>query len=230
MNDITSFKKDHNWIDIFGDRIMLKVLGSKTILYMMLFTDGNKIDLHILPPEIYENSTEREANEAKEELVLLYAKDDFIKPFPPATRKGFNINLPDESEYNNVCNSFWFFTQCVAKGINRDELPYAQYWLNRDMRDNFHKMIEWYIGQKTNYSVSAGKYGRYFKLYLDSRQYDMFCNTYSDSNYKNIWKAIFTMCELFRELALNVAEVNNFIYQKKDDENMTEYLKHIQHL
>lgn len=225
VTDLEPFK-NHAWIDIFGsDRIMFKVFGNKIRIYCMLFADGNRIDIGIIPREVYENGIED-----KGESVLLYTKDDCFKPLPAPTHHGFYVKPPNESEYDDTCNTFWFFTQCVAKGICRDELPYAQYWLNRDMRDNFHKMIEWYIGQKTNFSVSAGKYGKYFKLYLDSRQYDMFCKTYADCDYKNIWNSLFTMCELFREFALNVKEFNKFIYPKKDDENMTVYLKHIQGL
>jgi aminoglycoside 6-adenylyltransferase len=91
-------------------------------------------------------------------------------------------------------------------------------------------MIEWYIGIKTNFSVTAGKCGKYFKLYLDKRQYDMFCKTYTDSDYDNVWNAMFTMFDLFRELALEVAKHYGFTYPKKDDENMTSYLKHVRTL
>ena len=113
----------------------------------------------------------------------------------------------------------------MAKGIFRDELPYVMFYLNKMMRDEFNQMIEWYIGQKTNFSVSAGKYGKYFKNYLDSRQYEMFCKTYTDSDYDNVWKSMFAMCDLFRECAMEVAEYNNFIYPVKDDANMIFYLK-----
>jgi aminoglycoside 6-adenylyltransferase len=117
----------------------------------------------------------------------------------------------------------------VAKGIFRNELPYAMYFLNTQMRDELNQMIEWYIGQKNNFSVSVGKHGKYFKSYLDARQYDMFRKTYANSEYDDVWKSLFLMCDLFREMALEVAEFNNYIYPIKDDENMIFYLKNIVH-
>ena len=228
VNDILSFKKNPNWIDIFGDRLMLQmpeinqVTDNGIIVYLMLFTDWNRIDLVLIPMEMYKND---ENNTEESEALLLFAKDDIFKPFPPATHKVYNTKPPIDNQFYSVCNEFWWGTQYVAKGIYRNELPYVKYFLDKIMRDEFHKMIEWYIGQKANYSVSAGKYGRYFKLYLDNRQYKMFCKTYVNNEYENIWDAMFIMCDLFREFSEEVAKYNNFIYPKKDDENMTLYLK-----
>jgi len=100
------------------------------------------------------------------------------------------------------------------------------YFLNTGMRDEFNKVIEWYIGQKNNYSVSAGKYGKYFESYLDARQFDMVRMSYANGDYDDIWRALFVMCDLFRELAVEVAEYNKFEYPTMDDKSMAYYLKH----
>lgn len=232
VNDIISFKNNSNWINIFGDRLMFqmpeldkKIIENNIIVYLMLFTDGNRIDLVLIPTEIYKNN-DKETEES--EAVLLFAKDDIFKPFPPATHKSYYIKPPNESEYYSVCNNFWWSTQYVAKGIYRNELSYVKFFLDSNMRGEFHKIIEWYIGQKTNYSVSSGKYGRYFKLFLDNKQYDMFCKTYVNYDYKNIWEAMFIMCDLFRDFSMDIAKYNNFNYPERDDENMISYLKNVQ--
>jgi len=224
VNDILSFKNNPSWIDIFGDRLMLQIPEIDTngiIVYLMLFKDWNRIDLVLIPTEIYKN----DGNES--EAVLLYAKDDIFKPFPPVTHNAYYIKPPVDNLFYSVCNNFWWSTQYVAKGIFRDELSYVKYFLDKILRDEFHKMTEWYIGQKTGYSVSAGKYCRYFKLYLDNRQYDLFCKTYVNNEYKNIWNALFIMCDLFREFSNEVAKNNNFTYPKEDDKNMTLYLNNV---
>ena len=95
------------------------------------------------------------------------------------------------------------------------------------MRDELNKMIEWYIGQKTEFSVSAGKNGKHFKLYLDERQYGMLCSTYAGIASKEIWATLFEMCGLFRELAFEVAGFNSFTYPLGDDKNMSLYLQQI---
>jgi hypothetical protein len=54
----------------------------------MLFKDKNRIDLVLIPVELYKNGN----NETEEsEAVLLFAKDEYFKPFPPATHKKYFI-------------------------------------------------------------------------------------------------------------------------------------------
>ena len=230
VNDIGSFIENPGWVDVFGERFMLQFLevGGNTYLYSMLFTDGNRIDLVLLPRETWENGVG--GRSYGDEAVWLYTKDDIFKPFHPATHEAYNIKPPEESGYGSTCNKFWWYTQYVAKGIFRDELPYVMFYLNTMMRDELNQMIEWYIGQKNNFSVSSGKYGKYYKRYLDARQYDMLCKTYVGSGYADVWEALFTMCGLFRETALYVARHNNFEYPMKDDENMLHYLRHTSHV
>lgn len=60
VTDIQSFIDDPNWITIFGERIMMQTpenmamfppeLGER-FSYLMLFTDGNRIDLILVPIE-----------------------------------------------------------------------------------------------------------------------------------------------------------------------------------
>jgi aminoglycoside 6-adenylyltransferase len=44
--DIESFINNPDWIDLFGERLMLQYVevGDDIFLYSMLFTDGNRID------------------------------------------------------------------------------------------------------------------------------------------------------------------------------------------
>jgi len=48
--------------------------------------------------------------------------------------------------YYSCCNNFWWCLNNVAKGIARDELPYAMHMLNDVVRAELHDMINWYIG------------------------------------------------------------------------------------
>src|SRR3954466_14125084 len=54
---LDTFTKDHSWIDVFGERLILQLPGEMTIgdkdqhafPYLILFKDGNRIDLTLLP-------------------------------------------------------------------------------------------------------------------------------------------------------------------------------------
>ncbi len=77
---------------------------------------------------------------------------------------------------------------------------------NHYVRDMLNQMVEWHIGIHHDFSVSAGKMGKYFKTYLSGELYEQYANTYCNSNYESVWEAVFTACDLFRKLALEVAK------------------------
>jgi aminoglycoside 6-adenylyltransferase len=88
-------------------------------------------------------------------------------------------------------------------------------------------MVEWYIGTLTDFTVSAGKMGKYFKQFLPTEIYEQYEHTYSDGDYDNMWNAIFIACDLFSILAIQVADHCSYYYNKQDEENMRIYLNNV---
>lgn len=144
---------------------------------------------------------------------------------PEPTDKCWHIKPPTEKLFSNCCNEFWWCINNIAKGIARDELPYVMEMFNHYIRDMLNQMVEWYIGTKNDFSVSAGKMGKYFKKYLPSDLYTMYSKTYSDSDYDNIWLVVFTACELFRTVASKVGKYFGYVYNQQEDINMMKYLE-----
>ena len=98
-------------------------------------------------------------------------------------------------------------------------------WMyNGVIRDMLIKMLDWYIRIENNFSVSAGKHGKYLKKYLPELVYKSFVKTYSGSDYDDFWAAIFTGCDLFRSTAKFVAKILGFTYDLGEDKNKTAYL------
>jgi len=234
VTETASFINDEEWIESFGNLIMIqepdkndKCIGldldfEKSYGYLMLFTDGNRIDLHIETREaMIENYT-------KDKLTIpLLDKDNILPNIPKPTDKDYWVKKPSEPLFMNCCNDFWWCLQNVGKGIWRDELPYAKQMFELVVRVRLDEMVSWWIGIKYDFQVSAGKMGKYFKQYLPEYCWEMYKKTYSDYNYKNFWSSIFVACELFKMLAKDVAEQLLFTYPMDDDKKMKEFLKHI---
>lgn len=237
VTETESFLKDESWITIFGSTLIVQEPDlndvqtgtvneqfdfSRRYAWLMLFDDGNRIDLSI---EIKE---EAEKNFLDDKLtVLLLDKDKFLPEIQPPTDEDYHIKEPVGNQYYACCNEFWWCLNNVAKGIARDELPYAMKMFNHYVRDMLDKMVEWYIGINTNFSVSAGKMGKYYKNFLSPELYEMYTETYSDSNYDNFWVAVFTACDLFRITSLTVANHFGYDYNDQDDKNMVSYLNNV---
>ena len=120
----------------------------------------------------------------------------------------------------------------VAKGIARDELPFAMTTYNTLVRDMLERMLDWYIGMQMDYAVSSGKLHKYLKRYLPADMYRTYVATYTDGDYAHFWNAIDAAYGLFRKTALLVAEHLHFIYPEKDELASKQYVwgirKHVQ--
>ncbi len=228
VDDFESFTSGNSWIDLFGERLILQMpeamrypIGAGHFNWMMLFTDGNRLDLTLIP-------TNRLDLIGTDSLTIpLLDKDGILPTFPEATDTDYVVKFPSELFYYSCCNNFWWCLQNVAKGIARDELPYAMLMYHNIVREELHSMIEWYIGTTTDFKVSTGKMGKYFKKYLPVDLYDQYQSTYSDADYNNLWNAVFNTCNMFGNLAQQVAAFCGYTYNKQEEENMINYLNNV---
>lgn len=231
VTDTQSFIMDKNWILKFGDIAIVQEpdlidvsLGKKhdfdrSYTWLMLFMDGNRIDLGI---KVLQAALEDYTSCSL--TTLLLDKDNIMPPIPKASDRDYIVKKPTEAAYKACCNEFWWCLNNVGKGIARDELTYTMWMYNVIVRDMLMKMLEWYIGVNTDFQVSAGKEGKFFKKYLPKKIYSKLQSTYSDGNYDNLWKSIEAMTELFREVGTTVGETLGFGYNEEEDKNIMEYL------
>ncbi|UTR13920.1 aminoglycoside 6-adenylyltransferase [Salipaludibacillus sp. LMS25] len=237
VTETATFIADESWTNIFGDLLMIQEpdknnqsCGIKMDFYhsygyLMLFTDGNRIDLHI---ETKESMIEGYGSDKL--TVPLLDKDNILPLIPAPTDIDYHVKKPTESIFVSCCNNFWWCLQNVAKGIWRDELPYSKQMFEYVIRKELDKMVSWWIGSKHDFQVSVGKMGKYFKQYLTESYWKMYEKTYSDHEYDDFWNSIFVTCELFRSLAEDVATNLWFTYPIDEDTNMTKYLKNVRNL
>jgi len=225
VKETESFLIDKSWIAVFGDAAMVQEpdsndLGwgqnadfSRSYCWLILFKDGNRIDLQIQTIEVMADVYKNDS------LTVPLLDKDFILPaIPPTNDKGYWVQKPTKSAYDGCCNEFWWCLNNVAKGIIRDQLSYAMQMYNRIVHIELDKMLEWYIGAKNEFSVSVGMWGKYYKNYLPTDLYKAYSRTYSD--FDNLWAAVFEACDLFRTVAPIVGNHLEFAYNKSDEDNM----------
>ncbi len=233
VTDVTSFRADPDWIQRFGEIMILQMPeamhdpppeNNSGFSYLMQFTDGNRIDLGLFPiaqlRELREDSLSR----------LLLDKDGILKPFPPPSDRAYLPRPPTAKAFSDCCNEFWWVCPYVAKGLWREEILYAKYMVDQVIREQLMKMLTWYVGMKTQFLRSPGEFGKYLNQYLEPELWNMLQKTYSDANYEHTWDALHTMCDLFRLTASQVAAHFGFDYPRCDDEKVSAHLKHVRAL
>jgi len=233
VTDMAPFIRNLEWIERFGELMILQLpedmqdpppATDEGYGYLMQFADGNRIDLGIYPlamiPEKIQDSL----------TVVLLDKDGIIPALPPADESSYLPKPPTAKQFADCCNEFWWVSAYVAKGLWREELPYARTILEVWTRDQLTKMLTWYIGVQTGFTVNPGKLGKCFQKYLEPELYEMLLKTYADGNIEHTWDALFAMGDLFRLTALRVAGHFGFIYNAIEDDNMTAHLGRVRAL
>jgi aminoglycoside 6-adenylyltransferase len=214
VDDIDSFTSDHNWTNIFGETLILQLPDEMTFgkensadnkkspgfSYLMLFEDGNRIDLTLFPKD--KMTTDFHIDSL---TVIWLDKDNLFSYIGEPGDIDYVIQRPTEKEFLDTCNEFWWVSTYVAKGLLRSEIPYAKEMLETIVRPMFMKVIEWQIGTETDFSVSFGKGGKNMKGYLSMGLYGKILSTYADHQIekqleiivghgRNIWSVVQGRC------------------------------------
>ena len=230
VNDVNQFKHNPDWIQRFGELMILQMPEDMqdpppnqdgSFSYLMQFSDGNRIDLGIAPLEKLDELITDSLTE------ILLDKDERIGSMPPANDRNYLPLPPTPKAFADCCNEFWWVCPYVAKGLWREEILYAKYCLDHYVRDQLMKMITWYAGIRTQFSQTPGKNGKYLQQQLEPELWEKLLSTYSDAGYEHTWNALFRTCDLFREVANQVAEKFTFDYPHEDDQRVSAHLKHI---
>ena len=233
VTEVAPFKDDPTWINRFGEMMILQMpeamedpppQNDGNFVYLMQFADGNRIDLGLVP---IANVNELEEDSLS---ILLLDKDGLLKPFAPPSDSDYLPRPPTAKAFADCCNEFWWVCPYIAKGLWREEIIYAKYLLDQAVRDQLLKILAWHIGVKTQFLQNPGKQGKYFQRYLEPELWEMLQRTYADASYDNTWEALFTMCDLFRKVAVPMAEQFGFDYPYGDDQRVRAHLEHVRFL
>ena len=233
VTDVAPFRHNLDWIRRFGELMIVQMpeemgdpapSGDGAAVYLMQFSDGNRIDLTIHPlakrPELGRDSLSE----------LLLDKDGVVGPLDPPSERDYLPTPPTAKAFDDCCNEFWWVCPYVAKGLWREEILYARYMLDQVLREQLMKMLVWYIGAQTGFQRNPGKFGKYFRRYLEPELWHMLEATYADASYDHTWDAFLAMCDLFERVARPIALHFEFNYPQADAVRVRAHLEHVRHL
>ena len=234
VTDTKPYRENKDWIDLFGERLYMQYPdehpdypSDKENFYgwLMQFRDGSRIDLHV------ESISHAKENILNDKLCkILLDKDNLLPEIPESTDEDYRVKSPSKEQYLCTCNEFWWCLNNVAKGLWRQEIPYAQDMLNYNVRKQLEKMLSWKIGVDTDFSVSVGKSAKYMYRWLSEEEWRRYLTTYANGTVEECWEAVFRMCDLFEEVAVYVGEKLDYEYNRDEAEGGRKFLEYVKEL
>ena len=217
VDNLENLISDLSWLDQFGKRIIEQEVGlGQRRLYLMLFEDGNRIDLTFCPKEHIKEWVDSEA-----EFIVLEDKKGLFESYSPSPKR-FWITPATETHFEKACNEFWWVSAYVVKDICRNQLIYATDHLYGICQQELLKVLAWQVVSDRG-TVDVGKNYKYLFTYLSAEKEKKFLNLLDFSSLDKITQSLFATMQLFHQEAQFLAQKMGFDYDKEVAEKMIEY-------
>ena len=217
VDDLDNLTSDLSWLDQFGKRIIeQEVTLDHRRLYLMLFEDGNRIDLTLCPKEHIQEWVDSEAD-----YTVLKDEKGLFESYTTNPQR-YWITPATETDFEKACNEFWWVSAYVVKGICRNQLVYATDHLYGICQQELLKVLAWQVASDKG-TVDIGKNYKYLFNYLPTEKEKEFSDLLDFSSVEKLIQSLYATMKLFHQEAQSLAQKMGFDYDKEVAEKMIEY-------
>ena len=219
VEDLDALAADLSWLEQFGNRLIeqYNVLGNRR-LYLMLFEDGNRIDLTLCPKDHIQEWVDSEAD-----YTVLKDEKGLFESYTTSPQR-YWTSPASQTNFEKACNEFWWVSAYVVKGICRNQLIYATDHLYGICQQELLKVLAWQVASDKG-TVDVGKNYKYLFNYLPAEKEKEFSALLDFSSVEKITQSLFATMQLFNREAQILAQKMGFAYDKEVAEKMIEYAK-----
>ena len=217
VDNLDNLTRDISWLDQFGKRIIEQevTLGHRR-LYLMLFEDGNRIDLTLCTKDHINEWVDSEAD-----FTVLNDPQGLFVPYAP-TPKRYWTAPASATDFDKSCNEFWWVSTYVVKGICRKQIIYATDHLYGICQQELLKILAWKVARDRGV-VDIGKNYKYLFNYLPAEKEKEFSALLDFSSLDKITQSLLATMEFFHQEAQYLAQKMGFKYEKEVAEKMMRY-------
>ena len=217
VDDLDILTSNLAWLDQFGTRMIeqYNVLGNRR-LYLMLFEDGNRIDLTLCPKDHIQEWVDSEAD-----YTVLKDEKGLFESYTTSPQR-YWTDPASPIDFEKACNEFWWVSAYVVKGICRNQLIYAIDHLYGICQQELLKVLAWQVASDRG-TVDIGKNYKYLFNYLSAEKEKEFSNLLDFSCSDKVTQSLFATTQLFHREAQILAQKMGFAYDKEVAEKMMRY-------
>ncbi len=217
VDDLDNLTSDLSWLEQFGKRMIEQevTLGHRR-LYLMLFEDGNRIDLTLCPKDHIQEWVDSEAD-----YTVLKDEKGLFESYTTSSQR-YWTSPASQTDFEKACNEFWWVSAYVVKGICRKQAIYATDHLYGICQQELLKVLAWRVAADKG-TIDIGKNYKYLFQYLPAEKENEFSNLLDFSSVEKITQSLFSTMNLFHREAQFLAHKTGFDYDMKVAEKMIKY-------
>ena len=238
VTDAERFGREEAWLSDYG-RPMVRwgdqseLYGLTTYFRGVLYEDYIKIDYTVWPDALLERVAAQAALPDGLDVGyrVLLDKDGWTVRWKPPSYRAHIPARPTEAEFQALIEEFWWTSTYVAKSLWRDELVFARFCLDQDIKLGvMRRLLEWRLEIDHDWSVKPGVLGRGLKQLLPAGIWPELAATYVGPEIEDNWAALFRSTVLFRRVAMEVGRVLGYAYPQQLDDAVVAYLNAVRKL
>lgn len=225
VDDKKTLLENRQWLNAFGQRLIMQT-PEETVLwpselgecftFLMLFEDGNRIDLTLCPISYIQQWSAGEPM-----IKILSDPQRLLANLPEPSDNAYQFLSATQRTFNECCNEFWWVSTYVVKGLARGELLYASDHLYTVCQKELLRLLSWKaVLQKGK--INVGKNYKYLFNFLPEKQ-QTFENLLSFSSIDACWQSLFATQTFFHEEAKDFAQIAGFEYINSTAEKIIAY-------
>lgn len=239
VNEIEKYDNDKVFKKCFGERILL-YRGDKnypeifpnTKAHLMVFQDGVTIVINAIDKDTF---WKKYSGELKYENIWIgdtfqkiLDKDNVLPEIERLEEKQtLFAQRPLETEFEGICDEFWWVVKTFVEYTLREELPSAMFYLNVAVRDLLNKMLRWHIYLRVGQPVDIGILDSHLETLLEKEYFLIYMKTYPSADYESIWRAYDAVVTLWSKVGHIVAERCGYHYPDETERNMLEFIQQL---
>ena len=238
VTDADQFGREDAWLSDYGKPAVRysdqgELYNLTTYWRGVLYEDSVKIDYSVWPVSLLERLSAEAAlpDQLDVGYLVLLDKDRLTSGLQPPSYRAHIPARPTEAEYQALVEEFWWEITYVAKNLWRDELVFARWCLEHEIKlEVMRRLLEWRVEIDHDWSVKPGVRGRGFKRLLPVDIWSDFASTYVGPDIEDNWAALFRSTSLFRRVAMEVGDALGYAYPQPLDDRVSAYLDAVRKL
>lgn len=193
---------------------------------LVIFEGGAKVDFSLFSLEVLNELANASflPFEYDRGYQALLDKDGVTEKMVKPSFKALTNKKPNEQEFLNVVNEFWFEAYHVAVYLKRGDLWSAKFRAHGIYDHFLLKMIEWSELAKLQWKEAIPPIGKRMQLWVGKSTWEALHHIFAHFDSQDSWSALVNTMTLFRNLATDLAEKLCFNYPIDRDNHISGFI------
>ncbi len=186
---------------------------------MMLFTDGNRLDLGLCPLSGIADWA------ADDPVAQILADPQHLLPTNlQHSDQIYWTTAPSAQAFRNCCNEFWWVTPYVVKGLQRHEVFFATDHSYQVCLQELRRLLDWQVAAQAGYQLNLGKNDKYLWAHLTPALQSQLQVGLDLSSETQIAKGLVQLNQTFDQQARLFASAQGFDYDTEEATAVQQYV------